>query len=124
MGKNSGRKTHQFEGPQEFGKLSFLCTICARMTLRQKLFGLFFVSGFCGLLYQVVWVRLAFAHFGVITPVLSVIVSVFMLGLSIGSWAAGKWIAPLTPYSVPHVRGRGRAGHGFLLSSSPRVLFP
>jgi len=66
------------------------------MSLRKKLFGLFFLSGFCGLLYQVVWVRLAFSHFGVITPVLSVIVSVFMLGLSVGSWAAGKWIAPLT----------------------------
>jgi spermidine synthase len=66
------------------------------MNLRKKLFGLFFLSGFCGLLYQVVWVRLAFSHFGVITPVLSVIVSVFMLGLSVGSWAAGKWVAPLT----------------------------
>lgn len=66
------------------------------MNLRNKLFGLFFLSGFCGLLYQVVWVRLAFAHFGVITPVLSVIVSVFMLGLSVGSWAAGRWVNGLT----------------------------
>src|SRR5690348_3361424 len=66
------------------------------MSMRKKLFALFFISGFCGLLYQVVWVRLAFAHFGVITPVLSVIVSVFMLGLSIGSWSAGKWVSPLT----------------------------
>jgi predicted membrane-bound spermidine synthase len=66
------------------------------MRLHKKLFALFFLSGFCGLLYQVVWVRLAFAHFGVITPVLSVIVSVFMLGLSVGSWAAGKWVSPLT----------------------------
>ncbi len=32
---------------------------------------LFFVSGFSGLIYQVVWVRLAFASFGIITPVLS-----------------------------------------------------
>jgi len=60
------------------------------MGLRKKLFGLFFLSGFCGLLYQVIWVRLAFAHFGVITPVLSIVVSVFMLGLASGSWAAGK----------------------------------
>ncbi len=61
------------------------------MTLRKKLFALFFLSGFCGLLYQVIWVRLAFSHFGVITPVLSVVVSVFMLGLSAGSWVAGRW---------------------------------
>src|SRR2546426_9355392 len=60
------------------------------------LFLLFFISGFCGLLYQVIWVRLAFASFGVITPVLSIVISVFMLGLSLGSWAGGKLVAPLT----------------------------
>jgi predicted membrane-bound spermidine synthase len=59
-------------------------------------FLLFFVSGFCGLLYQVVWLRLAFGAFGVITPVLSVVISVFMLGLALGSWAGGKWIAALS----------------------------
>jgi len=63
---------------------------------RPLLFFLFFVSGFCGLLYQVVWTRLAFATFGVITPVLSVVISVFMLGLALGSWAAGRWVQPLT----------------------------
>jgi len=51
---------------------------------------LFFFSGFCSLLYQVVWVRMAFARFGVITPVLSVVLSVFMLGLGIGSILGGK----------------------------------
>jgi spermidine synthase len=56
------------------------------------LFFLFLISGFCGLLYQVVWVRMAYASFGVITPVLSVVISVFMLGLSIGSWYGGKWV--------------------------------
>src|SRR3974377_2383605 len=55
------------------------------------LFLLFFCSGFCSLLYQVVWIRMAFAHFGVITPVLSVVLSVFMLGLGLGSWLGGKW---------------------------------
>ncbi len=55
------------------------------------LFLLFFCSGFCSLLYQVVWVRMAFAHFGVITPVLSVVLSVFMLGLGLGSWLGGRW---------------------------------
>src|ERR1700693_5029119 len=60
------------------------------------LFALFFVSGFCGLLYQVVWVRLAFASFGIITPVISVVISVFMLGLALGSWAGGRLIEALT----------------------------
>lgn len=58
-------------------------------------FAFFFVSGFCSLVYQVVWTRLAFASFGIITPVLSVVISVFMLGLSVGSWAGGRFIARL-----------------------------
>ncbi len=62
---------------------------------RPLIFFLFFVSGFCGLLYQVVWTRLAFASFGIITPVLSVVISVFMLGLSLGSWAGGRGIGVL-----------------------------
>jgi predicted membrane-bound spermidine synthase len=53
----------------------------------------FFLSGFCGLLYQIIWVRLAFASFGIITPVMSVVISVFMLGLGLGSWAGGKLIS-------------------------------
>ena len=64
--------------------------------MRPILFALFFVSGFCGLLYQVIWTRMAFAAFGIITPVLSVVLSVFMLGLCIGSAAGGKWIPALT----------------------------
>src|SRR5215471_5729680 len=60
--------------------------------MRRTLFLLFFVSGFSSLVYQVVWTRLAFASFGIITPVLSVVISVFMLGLAIGSWAGGRWI--------------------------------
>ena len=53
------------------------------------------MSGFCGLLYQVIWTRIAFAAFGIITPVLSVVLSVFMLGLALGSAAGGKWIPVL-----------------------------
>jgi predicted membrane-bound spermidine synthase len=62
---------------------------------RWALFVFFFISGFCGLVYQVIWTRLAFASFGIITPVLSVVISVFMFGLSIGSWAGGRFIALL-----------------------------
>ena len=62
---------------------------------RQFLFLAFFLSGFCALVYQVIWTRLAFASFGIIAPVLSVILSVFMLGLSVGAWAGGRWIGAL-----------------------------
>jgi spermidine synthase len=65
------------------------------LSLRRLLFLLFFLSGFCSLAYQVIWTRMAFASFGIITPVLSVVISVFMLGLAVGSWAGGRFIASL-----------------------------
>lgn len=66
-------------------------------TRQQNLiFFFFFLSGFCSLLYQVVWIRLAFASFGILTSVMSIIISVFMFGLAVGSWAGGKWIVSLT----------------------------
>lgn len=65
------------------------------LNVKSLLFFLFFVSGFCGLLYQIVWLRIAFASFGVISPILSIVISVFMLGLSLGSWVGGKWISYL-----------------------------
>lgn len=67
-----------------------LCGPNKKRFTRFVLFVLFLVSGFSGLVYQVVWVRLAFASFGIITPVLSMVVSVFMLGLSLGAWAGGR----------------------------------
>ncbi len=39
---------------------------------------------------------MAFASFGIITPVLSIVLSVFMLGLAVGSWGGGRWIGFLT----------------------------
>jgi predicted membrane-bound spermidine synthase len=58
--------------------------------------GMFFLSGFCSLVYQIVWIRLAYTHFGVILPVLSVSISVFMLGLGLGSYFGGKYIDALS----------------------------
>jgi|GEM_PF-178843 len=68
-----------------------------RFTLLASLFAIFFFfSGFCGLLYQTVWLRLAYSHFGVITPVVSVVVSTFMLGLGFGSWLSGRFVTKVT----------------------------
>jgi len=66
------------------------------LSLRRLLFLLFFLSGFCSLVYQVIWTRMALASFGIITPVLSVVLSVFMLGLALGSWAGGRLVGPWT----------------------------
>jgi spermidine synthase/MFS family permease len=52
-------------------------------------FVFFFLSGFCSILYELVWLRLTMAQFGVTTALVSLTLSVFMLGLGIGSWGAG-----------------------------------
>jgi spermidine synthase len=52
----------------------------------------FLVSGFCGILYELVWLRLAMAQFGVTTALVSIVLSMFMAGLGVGSWAAGMLI--------------------------------
>ncbi len=52
----------------------------------------FFISGFCTVLYELVWLRLSMAEFGVTTAMVSTVLSVFMAGLGLGSWASGAWI--------------------------------
>jgi len=52
----------------------------------------FFISGFCSVLYELVWLRLAMAQFGVTTAMVSIVLSVFMAGLGLGSWASGRWL--------------------------------
>jgi spermidine synthase len=59
-------------------------------SLRSWLFLFFFVSGACALVYQVVWLRLSMAAFGITTAMVAIVVSVFMAGLALGSWGAGR----------------------------------
>ena len=49
----------------------------------------FFLSGLCSIVYELVWLRLAMAKFGVTTALVSIVLSVFMAGLGVGSWIAG-----------------------------------
>jgi spermidine synthase len=51
---------------------------------------LFFLSGFPALLYQIVWQRALFTIYGVNIESVTVIVTVFMLGLGFGSLAGGR----------------------------------
>lgn len=52
----------------------------------------FFVSGFCGILYEIVWLRLAMAQFGVTSALVSIVLSMFMAGLGLGSWGSGRLV--------------------------------
>ncbi len=55
-------------------------------------FAFFFISGFCSILYELIWLRLAMAQFGVTTAMISIVLSSFMAGLGVGSLAAGHLI--------------------------------
>ena len=55
-------------------------------------FVFFFVSGFCSILYEIVWLRLSMAQFGVTGALVSIVLSMFMAGLGLGSWGSGYLI--------------------------------
>ncbi len=51
----------------------------------------FFLSGFAGLVYEVVWIRQASLLFGSTTFALSTVLAVFFLGLACGSYLFGRY---------------------------------
>lgn len=57
------------------------------------LLALFFVSGACGLSYQVLWMRLMSRVFGTTTFAVSVLLASFMAGLGLGSYLAGRLLS-------------------------------
>ena len=64
----------------------------------------FFVSGFCSLLYELIWLRLSMAQFGVTTALTSIVLSVFMAGLGVGSWSAGALVRRQDGLKFPPLR--------------------
>ncbi len=50
----------------------------------------FFISGACGLLYQVVWTRKLVLLFGTTSYAVSTVLSIYFLGLGLGSFWGGK----------------------------------
>ena len=52
--------------------------------------GIFFVSGLCGLVYEIVWSRQLTLVFGTTTLSTSTILTIFMSGLALGSWWLGQ----------------------------------
>ena len=53
---------------------------------RNWYFCFFLLSGFCSILYELIWLRLAMAQFGVTTPLVSIVLSSFMAGLASAPW--------------------------------------
>lgn len=64
------------------------------------IFIFFFISGLCSVLYEVIWLRLCMAQFGVTSAMVSIVLSIFMAGLGLGSWGSG--------YAIRKYEGRAR----------------
>ena len=58
--------------------------------MRARVLAFFFVSGLCGLLYEVVWIRVAGTVIGNTTHAVGTVVGVFMGGLALGGWWGGR----------------------------------
>jgi spermidine synthase len=56
------------------------------------LYLVFLLSGFSGLVYQVVWTRQFGLIFGVTSYAIGAVLSAFFAGLALGSWLAGRWV--------------------------------
>jgi spermidine synthase len=68
---------------------------------------LFFCSGACGLLYQVLWLRLLALVFGVTVYAASTVLAAFMTGLALGSVLAGRLLTrfhrPLLIFGIAEI---------------------
>jgi predicted membrane-bound spermidine synthase len=103
---------------------------------------IFFFSGFASLIYQVVWQRLLTLHYGVGTVSITIIVSVYMLGLGAGALVGGRLAERVTKkiflyfivelligcfglISLPFLGllGRHTAGNSLFISSLCMFLF-
>ncbi|MEW6381602.1 MAG: fused MFS/spermidine synthase [bacterium] len=58
--------------------------------ISQLILTLFFLSGFCGLLYEITWSRLIGLTLGNSTEAITATVAAFMAGMAIGGYAGGK----------------------------------
>jgi len=59
---------------------------------RKLILFLFFLSGACGLIYEVLWVRMLGLIFGNTTYAVSTVLAAYMAGLALGSWYFGHLI--------------------------------
>jgi spermidine synthase len=64
----------------------------------------FFISGFCSILYELIWLRLAMAQFGATSALASIVISSFMAGLGFGSWFSGRYLRRNDQSHVPALR--------------------
>ncbi len=62
-----------------------------RLQMSWLIFLFFFASGAAGLIYEIVWVRQFGIVFGSTIYSAALVTGIFMCGLGLGSWLAGRW---------------------------------
>lgn len=60
--------------------------------LQPVLLGLFFVTGFTGLIYELLWVRMFTLVFGATVLAVSTVLTAFFAGLALGSFVCGRFV--------------------------------
>src|SRR3990172_1537503 len=65
-------------------------TFTSERSIRRIILALFFLSGACGLVYEVVWMRMLTLVFGATAFATAAILSTFFAGLALGSFHFGK----------------------------------
>ena len=77
------------------------------MLRRGVVFGLFYVSGIAGLIYQVLWLRRLSLVFGVTVYAASTVLAAFMAGLAIGSALSSRilrrGLSPLAAFGIAEI---------------------
>lgn len=75
--------------------------------LRSSIFILFFFSGFCALVYEVIWVRMLTLVISTAALAVTIVLSSFMAGLALGSFYFGRFIdrgkSPLKVYACLNI---------------------
>ncbi len=87
---------------------------------------MFFCSGACGLIYQVLWLRLLSLTFGVTVYAASTVLAAFMAGLALGSMLAGRVLSrvqrPLLVFGAAEILiGLAALATPFELQAATRV---
>jgi spermidine synthase len=87
---------------------------------RALLYGIFIVSGCCGLIYETTWMRMFGLVFGSTVYSVTMVLAAFMAGLALGSWLLGRFAdrcaKPLRLYA------RLEAGIGIIAAASPWII--
>lgn len=80
----------------------------------------FFFSGFTGLIYEVLWVRLLSLSFGLTVHAMGIVLAAFMAGLALGSFFLGKALERF-PHPI-RVYGWLELGIGFFALAVPTLV--